>query len=1102
MTRAIRVRRPRSRSVLMLVLATAMATAGITVAPATTASATGPVGFYTAVAAPPLVAAGSSSSYAVRVRNVSLLPITSVRVGVPAGFTVTSLGTALAGDDVWTLSKQTCTASTPPPCTGAGGTYLQADAPQQGQHVDPLWPLMSVVLTFQANAAVTAGTYTWGTGVATVPGLDWLNLALLGPAPTTTVYANPAASLVVSGLPTGPVAAGTPLTPTVTAIDSHGNLASGYRGTVHFALTAAGLVALATPTGTTLPTDYTFTAGDAGRHTFSGLTLTSAPAQGFSVSDIANASIAGGATVAITPGPASRLQLDAPSDATAGSSFPVDVTAFDQYDNIAIGYTGTVHFTSDDTQALTELPADYTFKPVDVGTHGFTATLTKAGSRTLAVTDGTRSDQAGIRVAPGGATRLSVTGPAGSVTAGNPFSLTVDVSDAFGNPVPGFAGTVHFSSDSDGATLPGDYTFVPADAGSHTFAGAATLTVSGGNTIVVSDEPDGLDPATTVVTVSPAAPESIAVSGGGHVTAGQPKALTFSVQDHYGNPVTTSTAAVTFACTGVGGAPGTCPAATSFSGGQVTVSPVLTVAGSQTVKASSAGLSDGTASLIIDPAAAYAVVLTGPSGPVVAGAFFNATAKIVDGFGNLETADNGTSVGLSIASPVAPFPVSSSTSGGVAGFTNLKVTVAGGYVLTAAVTGLSDGAAGLTVIPDSSTDHLVVTTAPSAPVQAGTSFSLGISVQDQYSNLETNAVPIALSANPGITGLPTTVSTSGGTSTFGPFTLTVPGTYALSASATGLPGANASVTIVPAAASKIVVTGIADQGTNPRLPRPVVGKPFDTSVQFFDTYGNLAPVGPGVTITLSKLSGSGSVGGTFTAAVPNGANAATIVGSTYSALENSVVFQVSASGATMTPGTISTDIAGQAATVTGTPNVPIPTINSLDPVSGAPCVLSATQTTCSQFILPKGALNAVYLYQTVCDSGCKTGGGSTAQIVYGTADLTNGHGTALYTRAHPATLVVKCWSTLCPHPDPMPPGQKYDLHELQEDVAANKLEVTVFLPGSKTQTFTGIATICKNTGVVDSTKLFCIDPVKSKRDSQKNYIVYVNFIGDPKIRLT
>jgi uncharacterized repeat protein (TIGR01451 family) len=52
------------------------------------------------------------------------------------------------------------------------------------------------------------------------------------------------------------------------------------------------------------------------------------------------------------------------------------------------GYTGTVHFTSSDTQAI--LPADYTFLPSDAGTHIFPFTLKTLGDQTITVTD-TRS---------------------------------------------------------------------------------------------------------------------------------------------------------------------------------------------------------------------------------------------------------------------------------------------------------------------------------------------------------------------------------------------------------------------------------------------------------------------------------------------------------------------------------------------------------------------------------------------------------------------------------------------------------------------------------------------------------------------------------------
>ena len=192
-------------------------------------------------------------------------------------------------------------------------------------------------------------------------------------------------------------------------------------------------------------------------------------------------------------------------------------------------------------------------------------------------------------------------------------------------------------------------------------------------------------------------------------------------------------------------------------------------------------------------------------------------------------------------------------------------------MLTGASAGLSDGATGLTVLADATTDHLAVTSAPSAAVPAGTPFSIGVSVQDQYGNTDATAsAPVQLSATPAVPGLPATVATSGGTASFGPFTLTAPGSFAFGASSGGLGTASATVTVAAAAATAIVVTGIADEGTHPALPHPVVGKPFDTSVQFVDAFGNPAPVGAGVTIALSRQTGTGTLGGTLTKVVPTG----------------------------------------------------------------------------------------------------------------------------------------------------------------------------------------------------------------------------------------
>jgi hypothetical protein len=59
------------------------------------------------------------------------------------------------------------------------------------------------------------------------------------------------------------VAPGTPFDVTITALDPYGNTAVNYQGTVTFSTSD-------TDPGIVLPADYTFTAADAGVHTFTG----------------------------------------------------------------------------------------------------------------------------------------------------------------------------------------------------------------------------------------------------------------------------------------------------------------------------------------------------------------------------------------------------------------------------------------------------------------------------------------------------------------------------------------------------------------------------------------------------------------------------------------------------------------------------------------------------------------------------------------------------------------------------------------------------------------------------------------------------------------
>ena len=57
--------------------------------------------------------------------------------------------------------------------------------------------------------------------------------------------------------------------------------------------------------------------------------------------------------------------------------FDVTVTAYDNYGNVATGYTGTITFTSSDPYAA--LPGAYTFQASDAGTQSFSVTLGTGG---------------------------------------------------------------------------------------------------------------------------------------------------------------------------------------------------------------------------------------------------------------------------------------------------------------------------------------------------------------------------------------------------------------------------------------------------------------------------------------------------------------------------------------------------------------------------------------------------------------------------------------------------------------------------------------------------------------------------------------------------
>jgi hypothetical protein len=137
------------------------------------------------------------------------------------------------------------------------------------------------------NLAISGGTGTFNVTLETayaesITATDVNNPSMTGFAIGVAVSPAAATHFIISG--PSSVAAGTLFSITVTAVDAYGNIATGYRGTVHFADSLGGA---------TLPGNYTFNASDNGVHTFTSVKLKTKGMQTITIVDILNNTILG-----------------------------------------------------------------------------------------------------------------------------------------------------------------------------------------------------------------------------------------------------------------------------------------------------------------------------------------------------------------------------------------------------------------------------------------------------------------------------------------------------------------------------------------------------------------------------------------------------------------------------------------------------------------------------------------------------------------------------------------------------------------------------------------------------------------------------------------
>ncbi|WP_340103379.1 filamin/ABP280 repeat domain-containing protein [Rhodohalobacter sp. 8-1] len=234
------------------------------------------------------------------------------------------------------------------------------------------------------------------------------------------------------------------------------------------------------------------------------------------------------------PGNAQTFLLDeVSSPQTAGASFLISITAFDEFDNIATGYSGTATLS---TTAGAITPGSLNFED---GEASQSIRVSGAGSsQTITATDGSISGTSNeFDVQTGGASNAEIAQQPSNTTAGqviSPFPA-VEVTDAQGNPISGVSVEAGLNS---GGFSSGSATQTTNSNGVAEF-GNLTIQTAGDYTILFNVAASGVDdPVSSPFTITPAEADpqntDASVPNG---TAGEDTSILITVEDAFGNRV-------------------------------------------------------------------------------------------------------------------------------------------------------------------------------------------------------------------------------------------------------------------------------------------------------------------------------------------------------------------------------------------------------------------------------------------------------------------------------------------------------------------------------------------------------------------------------------
>lgn len=663
--------------------------------------------------------------------------------------------------------------------------------------------------------------------------------------------------------------AGVALAPAVqvAALDQYGNL-----------VTAPTSVTLTLTGGTFSNKNSAVTASTIGGiATFSSLTILAAGS--YTLAASSGSLNTSPFSVTVSPAAASKLvwQAAPATTAVAGATLSDIVVAVeDAFGNVVTTDTSTDTLTlskglfSSDSATATATASNgiATFSGLAIDATGiYKITASNSASLTNAVSGN-------LTISPGALSSLSVLQNPTTGTAGMSLSPAVKVQalDAYGNSVT--ASTTVTLTLTGGTFASGSSTFTAT-----TFGGVATFTgliinVAGNYSLAANV--NSVASSSFNVAISPSAVKQAIWQTPFSTTAVAGTTLSsavVAVEDAFGNLITNSTT-VTLRLTGGKFSTASASATATTVNGVATFSGLsINVAGNYSLTAYVGSVATSVANLAISAASASQLAWkVAPVVKVVAGTTFNSVqVAVVDVYGNVVTSDTST-VTLTLSSGTfssGSSTVTATASNGIATFSSLAINTTGTYQIAASdgtsLTGVTSG--NVTISPAALASLSIQQNPTTGTAGVALTPAVQVAALDQFGNLVTVATPITLTLTGGTfsnKNSTVTATAIGGVATFSNLTIVVAGSYTIAASSGSFNTSPFSLTISPAAATKL-----AWQSAPPATT--VAGTAMsDIAVAVEDAYGNVATTDNStVTLTLSK--GTFSTGSaTITATASNG----------------------------------------------------------------------------------------------------------------------------------------------------------------------------------------------------------------------------------------